>query len=133
MVGLSEHVEHWTALLGVAIEDATQHVGREAIGKGLRALPVVDAQEGSACPRKIGDEVTETAVCRGSNPRRHISTVSPLEQAGFEPLVPRRRRREVSAGEVCLPFTSEVDVQSQFTSNLSYLTINSLMKLTVQV
>ena len=46
MVGLSEHVEHRTALLGVAIEDATQHVGREAIGKGLRALPVVDAQEG---------------------------------------------------------------------------------------
>ena len=35
---------------GSAIEDATQHVRREAIGKGLRALPVVDAQEGSACP-----------------------------------------------------------------------------------
>ena len=50
MVGLSEHVEHRTALLGVPIEDVTQHVGREAIGKGLRALPVVDAQEGSACP-----------------------------------------------------------------------------------
>ena len=46
MVGLSEHIEHRTALLGVPIEDATQHVGREAIGKGLRALPVVDAQEG---------------------------------------------------------------------------------------
>ena len=46
MVGLSEHVEHRTALLGVAIEDAMQRVGREAIGKGLRALPVVDAQEG---------------------------------------------------------------------------------------
>src|SRR5580700_130628 len=46
MVGLSEHVEHRTALLGVPIEDATQHVGREAMGKGLRALPVVDAQEG---------------------------------------------------------------------------------------
>ena len=45
MVGLSEHVEHRTALLGVAIEDAMQRVGREAIGKGLRALPVVDAQE----------------------------------------------------------------------------------------
>jgi hypothetical protein len=57
----------------------------------------------------------------------------PLEQAGFAPLVPRRRRREVLAGEVCLPFTSEVDAQSQFTLNLSYLTINSLMKLTVQV
>ena len=36
---------HRTALLGVPIEDATQHIGREAIGKGLRALPVVDAQE----------------------------------------------------------------------------------------
>ena len=46
MVGLSEHVKHRTALLGVAIEDAMQHVGREAIGKGLRALPIVDAQEG---------------------------------------------------------------------------------------
>jgi hypothetical protein len=30
MVGLSEHVEHRTALLGVAIEDAMQHVGRLA-------------------------------------------------------------------------------------------------------
>ena len=46
MVGLSEHVDHRTALLGVPIEDAMQHVGREAIGKGVRALPVVDAQEG---------------------------------------------------------------------------------------
>jgi hypothetical protein len=60
MVGLSEHVEHRTALPGATIEDATQHVGREANGKGLRALPVGDAQEGSACPgfrvlsRKIG-------------------------------------------------------------------------------
>ncbi len=45
MVGLIKHVEHRTALLGVPIEDATQHVGREAIGKGLRALPIVDAQE----------------------------------------------------------------------------------------
>src|SRR5260370_37978112 len=39
MVGLSEHVEHRTALLGVAIEDATQHVGREAIGKGSARAP----------------------------------------------------------------------------------------------
>ena len=46
MVGLSEHVDHRTALLGVPIEDAMQHVGREAIGKGVCALPVVDAQEG---------------------------------------------------------------------------------------
>jgi hypothetical protein len=29
MVGLSEHVEHRTALLGVPIEDATQHVSGE--------------------------------------------------------------------------------------------------------
>ena len=29
MVGLSEHIEHRTAL-GVPIEDATQHVGRES-------------------------------------------------------------------------------------------------------
>src|SRR4029077_16350251 len=50
MVGLSEHVEHWTALLGIVIEDTMQLVGREAISRGLRALPVVDAQEGSACP-----------------------------------------------------------------------------------
>ena len=45
MVGLSEDVERRTALLGIAIQDAMQVVGREAIGEGLRALPVVDAQE----------------------------------------------------------------------------------------
>ena len=45
MVGLSEDVEHRTALLGIAIQDAMQVVGREAIGEGLRALPVVDVQE----------------------------------------------------------------------------------------
>jgi hypothetical protein len=46
MVGLSEDVEHRTALLGIAIQDAMQVVGREAIGEGLRALPVLDVQEG---------------------------------------------------------------------------------------
>ena len=46
VVGLGEDVEHRTALLGIAIEDAMQIVGREAIGEGLRALPVVDAQKG---------------------------------------------------------------------------------------
>jgi len=46
MVGLSEDVEHRTALLGIAIQDAMQVVGREAIGEGLRARPVVDLQEG---------------------------------------------------------------------------------------
>ena len=46
MVGLSEDVEHRTALLGIAIQDAMQVVGREAIGEGLRARPVVDVQEG---------------------------------------------------------------------------------------
>jgi hypothetical protein len=50
VVGLAEDVEHRTALLGIAIEDTMQVVGREAIGEGLRALPVIDAQEGSACP-----------------------------------------------------------------------------------
>src|SRR5438445_10598438 len=46
MAGLSAPVAHRTALLAVAIEDATQRVGREAIGKGLSARPVGDAQEG---------------------------------------------------------------------------------------
>ncbi len=46
MVGLSEDVEHRTALLGTAVEDAMQVIGREVIGKGLCALPVVDVQEG---------------------------------------------------------------------------------------
>src|SRR5580692_10952370 len=45
VVGLGEDVEHRTALLGIVIEDAMQVVGREAIGEGLRALPVVDVQE----------------------------------------------------------------------------------------
>ena len=36
MVGLSEDVEHRTALLGVPIEDATQHVGR--VGAHRRGL-----------------------------------------------------------------------------------------------
>ena len=46
VVGLRKHVEHRTALLGIAIEDAMQFVGREAIGEGLPALPVIDVQEG---------------------------------------------------------------------------------------
>jgi hypothetical protein len=46
VVGLSEDVEHRTALLGIVIENTMQVVGREAIREGLRALPVVDAQEG---------------------------------------------------------------------------------------
>ncbi len=46
VVGLAEDVEHRTALLGIAIEDAMQRVGGEAIGEGLRARPIVDAQEG---------------------------------------------------------------------------------------
>ena len=46
VVGLGEDVEHRTALLGIVIEDAMQVVGREGVGEGLRALPVVDAQKG---------------------------------------------------------------------------------------
>ena len=46
VVGLGKDVEHRTALLGIAIEDAMQVVGREAISEGLRALPVVDAEKG---------------------------------------------------------------------------------------
>jgi hypothetical protein len=45
VVGLGEDVEHRTALLGIVIEDAMQVVGREGVGEGLRALPVVDAQK----------------------------------------------------------------------------------------
>ena len=41
MVGLSEDVEHRTALLGIVIEDAMQVVGREAIGEGLELWPEV--------------------------------------------------------------------------------------------
>ena len=46
VVGLGKDVEHRTALLGIMIEDAMQVVGREGVGEGLRALPVVDVQEG---------------------------------------------------------------------------------------
>src|SRR5215469_14787878 len=46
VVRLGEDVEHRTALLGVAIEDAMQIGGRQVIGEGLRPLPVIDVQEG---------------------------------------------------------------------------------------
>jgi hypothetical protein len=37
VVGLSEDVEHRTALLGIVIEDAMQVVGREGVGQGSGA------------------------------------------------------------------------------------------------
>jgi hypothetical protein len=43
---MGEDVEHRTALLGIVVKDAMQLVGREAIGKSLRALPLVDVQKG---------------------------------------------------------------------------------------
>src|SRR5690349_9208379 len=46
VVRLGEDVEHRTALLGIVIEDTMQMVGREGVGEGLRAFPVVDAQKG---------------------------------------------------------------------------------------
>src|SRR6516225_6018290 len=46
VVGRRQDVEHGTALLGIAIEDTMQGGGRELIGQGLRARPVVDLQEG---------------------------------------------------------------------------------------
>src|SRR5215469_17618982 len=46
VVGRSEDIEHRTALLGIAIEDAVQFCGRELIGQGLRPLPAVDAHNG---------------------------------------------------------------------------------------
>src|SRR5215831_18089009 len=52
VVGRSEDVEHRTALLGIAIEDAMQLCGRELIGQRLRRLPVVDAHKGVVGKRK---------------------------------------------------------------------------------
>ena len=46
VVGLGEDVEHWTAPLGIAIEDVMELIGREAIRKGLCARPIIDVQEG---------------------------------------------------------------------------------------
>ena len=46
VIGLGEDVEYRTALLGIAIEDVMQIAGRELIGEGLRACPVVDAHKG---------------------------------------------------------------------------------------
>ena len=46
VIGLSEDLEHRTALLGVAVEDVMQGGGREMIGESLRPLPVVDAHKG---------------------------------------------------------------------------------------
>ena len=46
MVGLLEGVEHRTAQRRLAIKDAVEHPGREAVGQFLSAVPVVDADEG---------------------------------------------------------------------------------------
>jgi len=46
VVGRSEDVEHRTALLGIAVEDLMQGGGREVVGQGLRAMPVVNARKG---------------------------------------------------------------------------------------
>ena len=48
--GAGSGVRSASSSLGIAIQDAMQVVRREAIGEGLRALLVVDPQEGSACP-----------------------------------------------------------------------------------
>ena len=46
VVGRRQDIEHWTALLGIAIEGTMQGGGRELISQGLRARPVVDADKG---------------------------------------------------------------------------------------
>jgi len=46
VVGLSEHVGHRAAPFGIAIQDAVQPIGRQAIGQFLGSHPVVDPCEG---------------------------------------------------------------------------------------
>jgi len=46
VIGLRKDVAHGTALLGIAIEDVVQISGRELVGEGLRARPVVDTHKG---------------------------------------------------------------------------------------
>jgi hypothetical protein len=46
VVGLAEHLQHRTALRGITIEHTVQQVGREPISQFLRAVPVVDPDEG---------------------------------------------------------------------------------------
>ena len=78
MVGLSEDVERRTALLGIAIQDAMQVVGREAIGEGLRARPVVDVQEGV-----VGKGETDPEVVRQIADSRRSGSVAQKEILSF--------------------------------------------------
>ena len=99
MVGLSEHVEHRTALLGEAIEDAMQRVGREAIGTGLRALPVVDAQEGmsSVCAAPAAAAI-RSPIC--SSPSVILCCATPVSRRA------NKVASTVSAAAICMPRAS---------------------------
>ena len=50
---MTSFVEHRTALLSIAIEDAMQLCGQELIGQRLRPLPVVSGEGGG---RAAGEE-----------------------------------------------------------------------------
>jgi len=79
VIGLGEDVEYRTALLGIAIEDVMQIAGREVIGEGLRACPVVDAHKGIVgapascghCSRTASEtDTTSARANRSSRARR---------------------------------------------------------------
>jgi hypothetical protein len=53
VVALCEHIEHRTALPGIAVENAVQTIGREIVGQLLGAQKVVDACKGVVRQRKI--------------------------------------------------------------------------------
>jgi hypothetical protein len=46
VVGLAEHLKHRTALRSIAVGHTVQQVGRESVRQFLRAVPVVDPDEG---------------------------------------------------------------------------------------
>src|SRR5208337_2387032 len=45
MIGLLESIQHWAAQGCVAVKDAVEHDGGEAIGQFLRTVPIGDTQE----------------------------------------------------------------------------------------
>ena len=53
VVGLPDHIQHWTALRRVTVEDAMQILWRQCIGQGLCALPIGDPDKGVVSHGKV--------------------------------------------------------------------------------
>ncbi len=69
MIGVREHVEHWAALCGIAVQDVMQGVQREGIGERLGARPVIDFGE---CI--VGHREADTG--RSQSPRQPVMAIA---------------------------------------------------------